>query len=326
MRAWLSACVLWSSSILATESPIKTPLVALSAQQSLINMIQAREDLSYQISYVLIRPQGIESLRYQQWNANNGHRLARLMTLNGAMREVIQRGETISYFEPNLTPFTLEAEHIEGALPPLQYLEASHFQSQYDVISMGRAREAGAICDVIRVTPKQADRYGYVLWLDRENHLLLRADLLDQQGKVIEQYLALSFEIGEDLEQVLSPLNEIILPEVLSPTSDSMTLPWSLEYVPEGFSPLVVSRHRPMNLDQTVETKMYSDGVFSFSVYLMSVGQSTVPQQWGKQGRRTIVTTQKGQQEVVVIGDIPVSTAKRIAESVRLTQIDDPSS
>jgi sigma-E factor negative regulatory protein RseB len=116
---------------------MKPPLVPLSAQQSLVKMIQAREELSYQISYVLIRPQGIESLRYQQWNAKSGERLARLMTLNGTMREVIQRGETVSYFEPNLTPFTLVADHMVGALPPLQYLEESHFQSQYDVISMG---------------------------------------------------------------------------------------------------------------------------------------------------------------------------------------------
>jgi sigma-E factor negative regulatory protein RseB len=155
---------------------------------------------------------------------------------------------------------------------------------------------------------------------------VLRADLLDQKGKVIEQYLALSFDVGEKLERLLSPLNAVNLPDALSPSISSTELHWSLGYVPEGFSPLVTSRHRLMNLDRAVETKMYSDGVFSFSVYLMSVDQASVPKQWGKQGRRTIVTTQKGQQEVVVIGDIPVSTAKRIAESVRLSPMENRSS
>lgn len=318
--AWLGVC----GALIFTPAWAATPPVEdFSALKSLQSMIRARSTLDYEISYVLIRPQGIESMRYQQGMLPDGEWVARLMTLNGPPREVIQRQHKVSYFEPNLTPFTIESDRMVGALPPLKYLSESDLLSQYDVLPMGRAREAGVICQVVRMTPKHADRYGYVLWVDSENHLLMRADLLDQEGKVIEQYLALSFDVGAS-PTLKNTITSAELPDVLTPPQPKAQLTWQLGYIPQGFTPMVQSRHRLMTLNRSVETKMYSDGVFSFSVYLSPIKQN-VPQQWGKQGRRTIVTTQKGQQEVVVIGDIPVSTAKRIAESVKLMSVVTPS-
>ena len=40
-----------------------------------------------------------------------------------------------------------------------------------------------------RLVPKEADKYGFVLWIDEQSHLLLRVDMVDREGNLVEQVL-----------------------------------------------------------------------------------------------------------------------------------------
>ncbi|WP_273542974.1 sigma-E factor regulatory protein RseB domain-containing protein, partial [Aeromonas veronii] len=37
--------------------------------------------------------------------------------------------------------------------------------------------------------PKEADKYGFVLWIDEQSHLLLRIDMVEREGNLVEQVL-----------------------------------------------------------------------------------------------------------------------------------------
>ena len=39
------------------------------------------------------------------------------------------------------------------------------------------------------LVPKEADKYGFVLWIDEQSHLLLRVDMVDREGNLVEQVL-----------------------------------------------------------------------------------------------------------------------------------------
>jgi sigma-E factor negative regulatory protein RseB len=43
--------------------------------------------------------------------------------MDGPRREVVQRGNEISYFEPGLEPFTLNGDYIVDSLPSLVYTD-----------------------------------------------------------------------------------------------------------------------------------------------------------------------------------------------------------
>jgi len=40
---------------------------------------------------------------------------------------------------------------------------------------------------VLEIQPRQGDRYGYRLWVDRATGLLLRSQTLNDRGEVLEQ-------------------------------------------------------------------------------------------------------------------------------------------
>lgn len=62
---------------------------------------------------------------------------------------------------------------------------------------------------------------------------------------------------------------------------------------------------------------MFSDGLFSFSVNVTKAGNGKLIEQPISRGRRTIYTLTQGQNEVTIIGELPLATAKQIASSIR---------
>ncbi|MDN6228153.1 MAG: MucB/RseB C-terminal domain-containing protein, partial [Enterobacterales bacterium] len=68
-----------------------------------------------------------------------------------------------------------------------------------------------------------------------------------------------------------------------------------------------------------VESRLYSDGLFSFSVNISSAAAgAAVSEQFLRQGRRTIHTETRNNTDITVVGELPPSTAKRVANSITL--------
>ncbi|UTV28179.1 sigma-E factor regulatory protein RseB [Photobacterium atrarenae] len=292
---------------------------ASSAEALLHQMDEASRELSYELSYILIKKNSIEPLRYRH-SLENGETFAHLVYLSGPPREVIQRGSEVSYFEPGLDPFTIHSNKMVAPLPPIMRSDITALAKYYDFISMGRAREAGVGCDVVRVAPKDGARYSYLLWVDTRSKLVMRADLLDRDGEPLEQYRAVSYVVNPKVGEVLQSLKNIELPAVVQlPPQPQVELGWQVKWLPQGFETVSHNRHRLMMTERPVESKMFSDGLFSFSIYVAAADQYTVREQLVRQGRRTLHSYLAKGKEVTVVGDIPPATARRVAESVAFT-------
>jgi len=195
-----------------------------------------------------------------------------------------------------------------------------HLSNFYDFIQVGRAREAGATCQVLRIVPKDGQRYSYVLWVDEKTKLPLRADLVDRDGETLEQYRTISYDISKKVEETLNVLKTAALPEVLSlPKGQLKKTHWAVGWIPVGFEAKEVSRYRMNNSDRMVESQLYSDGLFSFSVYVADADSLSLKGQLIRQGRRTLHSFVRAGREISVIGDIPPATAERIAKSIKVT-------
>jgi sigma-E factor negative regulatory protein RseB len=290
----------------------------LSAKALLLEMNQASQHLNYELSYILIKKHGIEPLLYRHAMEKNKP-FAHLVYLSGPVREVIRRGNEVSYIDPGTEPFTIESNEIVGPLIPLLNSDVERLARYYDFVNIGRGREAGSACQVIRVVPKDGLRYSYVLWVGELSHLPLRADLVDRDGEVLEQYRTISYTLSDKLAKLMLKLNTVKLPDVLTlPESQVKTSFWHVGWVPDGFVPKELNRYRMAITDRLVESQIFSDGLFSFSVYVSDRDNHSLKNQLIRQGRRTLHTLVKGNSEVSVIGDIPPRTAKRIAQSVTI--------
>ena len=181
-QLWCAMSLMAGSLLFSVNASADTSSGALLQQMNL-----ASQSLNYELSFVSISKQGVESLRYRHARLNN-QPLAQLLQLDGPRREVVLRGTEISYFEPGLDPFTLNGDYIVDSLPSLVYSDFKRLSAAYDFISVGRTRIADRLCDVIRVVARDGTRYSFIAWLDAETKLPLRVDLLDRDGETLEQF------------------------------------------------------------------------------------------------------------------------------------------
>ncbi|CAB1242860.1 sigma-E factor regulatory protein RseB [Vibrio cholerae] len=287
-----------------------------SAEALLYQMNEASQHLNYELSYILVKKNSIEPLLYRHARQDD-QQLAHLVYLSGPVREVIRRGDEVSYIEPGVEPFTIESGNMVAPTIPMLNTDVAELSRYYDFVKVGRAREAGAACQVLRVVPKDGLRYSYVVWVDEKSHLPLRADLLDRDGEVLEQYRTISFSVSERLAEIMAGLNKVQLPEVLKlPKGSVQETFWQVTWVPDGFQAMELNRYRIAMTERLVESQMYSDGLFNFSVYVSASDNYSLKGQLVRQGRRTLHSVVKGENEISVVGDIPPATAQRIAQSV----------
>ena len=170
----------------------------VSSGALLQQMNQASQSLNYELSFISINKQGVESLRYRHARLDK-QPLAQLLQMDGPRREVVQRGNEISYFEPGLEPFTLNGDYIVDSLPSLIYTDFKRLSPYYDFISVGRTRIADRLCEVLRVVARDGTRYSYIVWMDAETKLPMRVDLLDRDGETLEQFRVISFTIDDQV-------------------------------------------------------------------------------------------------------------------------------
>ncbi|WP_217516559.1 sigma-E factor regulatory protein RseB [Vibrio metschnikovii] len=294
----------------------------LSAEALLHQMNDASQHLNYELSYILLKKNSIEPLLYRHARQDD-QQFAHLIYLSGPVREVIRRGNEVSYIEPGVDPFTIESGTMVAPTIPMLNSDVAKLGQYYDFVKMGRAREAGAACQVLRIVPKDGLRYSYVLWIDEHSSLPLRADLVDRDGEVLEQYRTISYSINDQLATLMSGLNKVQLPEVLSlPKGNIQQTFWQVGWKPDGFQPLELNRYRMAMTERLVESQMFSDGLFNFSVYVSVRDDHSLKGQLVRQGRRTLHSVINGDNEISVVGDIPPATAQRIAQSITFSRTE----
>lgn len=288
-----------------------------SAKALLHQMNEASQHLNYELSYILIKKSSIEPLLYRH-AVSDEQQLAHLVYLSGPVREVIRRGNEVSYIEPGTEPFTIESGNMVAPVIPMLNNDIDILNEYYDFVKVGRAREAGTTTQVLRVVPKDGLRYSYVLWVDENTNLPLRADLLDRDGEILEQYRTISYVVNDKIAEAMAGLNNAQLPKVLSlPDGVVGESDWRVSWIPDGFEAKELNRYPMATTNKMVESQMFSDGLFSFSVYIADKDEHSLKGQLVRQGRRTLHSLVSGDNEISVVGDIPPATAQRIAQSVQ---------
>ncbi|PWC16136.1 sigma-E factor regulatory protein RseB [Brenneria roseae subsp. roseae] len=310
-RVLFAACLLIGSLFYSTLAPAQTESGALLQQ-----MNSASRSLSYELSFINITQQGFESVRYRHAMLNN-RSLAQLVLMDGPRREIVQRGNEISYFDSGLEPFTLTGDHIVDSLPALVYADFKKLAMYYDFVPAdGRVRIADRLAVGIRIISRDATRYSYTVWVDAQSKLPLRIDLQDRNGERLEQFLVTSLIIDNEVIEALRPLEGINLPPSLpAPTPENVSFSWSAEWLPAGMKEVSHSRRILSGTNLPIETRLYSDGLFSFSINV-SPSPEVRPEQAIRTGRRSIHTEVHNNNEITVVGEIPPATAKRIADNI----------
>jgi sigma-E factor negative regulatory protein RseB len=127
----------------------------------------------------------------------------------------------------------------------------------------------------IAIVPRDQYRYGQNIWLAEDTGLMLRAEVLDEQGVIVEQIMFTSLELLEHIPSaLLQPQTENpgrIVEMGRAPQEQSSTeerLRWQVTMLPAGFRQDVERLHYLPNKSEPVEHHLYSDGLASVSVFI----------------------------------------------------------
>jgi sigma-E factor negative regulatory protein RseB len=269
-------------------------------------------ELNYRGVLTYTRGEHQESLRVTH-GVFGGEEYERLEHLDGANREVFRHGQQLTCIQLGRRLDLLLHQHLlKTGLVGLD--------PYYDVKVTEDGRVAGRRTANLLVQPRDEFRFGYRLALDYDTGLLLRSESLDSGGHVLERLQFVEIDIGLPLKKesfggTTSAAAKSFDPVSIDRVIEEEQMAWKPHWLPPGFT-LALAPHRPSE-----EVLTYSDGLAVFSIFVES-NAATLPSGEGSaiQGATVAYTRPvrvgKEPHLVVVVGEVPRATAKRVADSV----------
>jgi sigma-E factor negative regulatory protein RseB len=292
------------------------------AQQLIRQMSEANNELNYEGVFIYRRQGQMDTMRIIHRVDENGIQ-ERIVSLTGFAREVIRDKNSVTCILPDN-----ESVMVEKSAPRQfkisQLPEQINKVSEYYTFSIaGQDRVANRPTWVVDILPRDNYRYGYQLWIDLESKILLKSELKNKQGFVLEQFFFAKFQIVDKIP------DEWLKPEISGigytwhdNSSDDFPIhkgdvSWKATWMPDGF---VMSDQEKQSVDESqvpVEHLMYSDGLAMVSVFVEKldkfVNVVTGPSNMG--GVNTF-STMTDSYLITAIGEVPRDTVKLFAKSV----------
>lgn len=271
---------------------------------------------SYQIHFLSQdKDQYVTTFEYSHLGALQKEEVkAQLLYLEGPAKEIILHNNITSYFQPDSASFSITSPRITEAFPDVIYNDFTKLTDVYEFVKLGKTRTANRSVQLIKMIAKDKDRYSYIIWIDDKNFLPIRIDLLDQDGEIINQFKVVDIDEDFDQKKMKDYIDSRTYPILLSiEKQNNMLDAWRLAWLPKGFKEVAAYNVNFYNSD--IATKLFSDGVFSFTVNVSS-DSSNQSNQLIQQGGRTIFSTNIGNKNIIIIGNLPKTTIERIAQNI----------
>lgn len=265
-------------------------------------MADALERYDYEGTLVYVHDGEVEAMRVVRTHTAAGPREV-LTSLTGERREMVREGASAR--------FTLAGGRLvlSGVVPPVAPGESARpgAAEQYELAIVGRDRVAGHDSAVLDARPRDADRYGYRLWLDAESAMLLGSRVFGADGVPVEQLMFTELR----LQSVEAPAATD--PAAPEPAAASTAIPdWRASALPSGFRLVAIPPG-----DAGSQHLVYSDGLASLSLYIEPrMAGALPPAMTARRGAIGLVGHALDGYHVIVVGDLPATTLTRIAASV----------
>jgi len=293
---------------------------AQEARSWLDKMNRAVEELNYQGTFVHVLEGNAETLKIIH-RREGGRTSERIESLDGAGREIIRRDNQVQCILPDRRVVLLDdpkdLSPLVSALPSY----SDEIEPHYAVNLHTTARVANRAAQVLEIKPRDAFRYGYMLWLDQETAMPLKSQLIDDQGAIVEQILFTSIDLNSQIPpQAIEPTIDTTGFTTLRPPESSqlaVNIPWRAAKVPGGFKLSVAQQSQIAGSDYPVEHLVYSDGLATVSVFIEDPHtKSEVSEGFSKMGSTNAFSLTLRGRKVTAVGEVPRQTVRTIASSL----------
>jgi sigma-E factor negative regulatory protein RseB len=299
-----------------------------SAETLLEKMVRAGQWLSFNGTFVYRRNDQMVAVNILHVADERGGQ-QKLVALNGASREIVRSCDGAICFLPRQRSVVINKANGRHSLDTDITERILELRDHYRFALAGDDRIAGRSTRVMSIDPADHYRFGYRIWIDTETGLLLRSDMLDDDGATVEQIMFTRLDIvTTPTEDMLLAVDQKKLAQTRPASAQDIvysddsvregTVDWRVENVPDGFRPVEHFRHRRSLHGGQTEHIIFSDGLASVSVFIEKAGETdTLLSGFSEMGAVNAFGTRVADHHVTVVGEVPTLTVRLIGESVR---------
>jgi len=319
-----SSAILFAFSLLFPLGALAEP--PQDAGDWLNRMSQAAHSLNYEGTFVYEHLGTIQSMKVFHGADEQGER-ERLVTLDGASREVIRDNDKVTCILPDDKAVLVDATGPARPFPISLPTRLEQLEGYYDVQMAGSDRVAERAARKLSIRPRDTYRYGQNVWLDEETALLLKSELVDEGGQVIERLMFTDLKLHAEAlppaffepQQTGTDLTWYTRgPEHAGDQEDSPENAWRVEDLPPGFRQDIRRVHRVAATAGPVEHLVYTDGLASVSVFIEKGVDDKSFMGMSRKGAVNVYARGTDGYRIMVIGEVPPATVRRIGDSVTL--------
>ena len=306
---------------------VETTLGRPEVKAWLMRMHEAASRRNFQGTFVVTAGGSMSSARIAHY-CDGRNQFERIDTMDGQMRRVFRHNDVVHTLWPRNRVAVVEQRELMSSFPALLKDGDDRIVESYEVSERGTERVAGHDAHVLQLKPRDALRFGYRLWSEKESGLLLRAEVLGERGEVLESSAFSEVSIGVKMQPalVLQPMSRLQGYRVLRPTltrTDLESEGWILRLSAPGFR-RVSTVKRPLDGEQSgddaspeVLQSIYSDGLTYVSLFIepFNADRHLRPMQTITGATQTLMRRQ-GDAWVTVVGDVPAATLKLFADAL----------
>jgi sigma-E factor negative regulatory protein RseB len=322
----LAVFALAATDFVAAQVPAPTAS-GLAAEANNINgwlmrMHEASRNRSYVGTFVVSSGGVMSSAKI--WHVCDGaQQIERVETLTGAPRTVFRHNEQVVTFMPEQKVVRTEKRESLGLFPELLKSNSSRIADFYKARQEGSERVAGVEADIVALVPKDTMRFGYRVWAEQKQGLVVKLQTLDTDGKVLEQaaFSELQFDAPIKIDKLAQMMGKVDgyrveKPDMIKTTAGAEG--WVLKTPVAGFQPMNCYK-RPDTAQSKGEPMqwIFSDGLASVSIFIEPFDS----QRHTKESRLAMGATQSLTRRVdaywvTVMGEVPMATLKLFADGL----------
>lgn len=296
--------------------------LAADTPQIIQRMLAAADTLSYRGHVVQIEGDQAQSLHVLHRAGADGG-LDRIRSLQGTYWELRREGQNCRIALSTARPAHDEAL-VAAAFASLLPRRLQNLAEFYEFAPVGTGRLADHAAEFTLARPRDQFRFGYLLGTDTATGLLLKAGLIDHQGRVLRQVFFVDIELVKTLDDAewlqeagSSPPNLQWREHTLGQRPSAQALPWTIGTLPPGFGVSGYIRRPSPAGGQDVEQLTISDGLATVSVFIDSPApgeQSLVGA--GRVQAMPAFGAQLAGRQVTALGAAPMATLKQVVEAL----------
>jgi sigma-E factor negative regulatory protein RseB len=292
---------------------------ALAWLQKIAN---AARQLNYTGTFIYQHGDQVETSRITHFADRSGE-YEKLETLDGPKREIIRTNNEILTFDAEHRVMKREKRSPRRAFPALLPDQLFHLPDYYQLRKGDQERIASYDSQALVLEPRDAFRYGHKLWADVATGLLLKARMLDEQSRVVEQFVFTQLSIGSGVTRDSVRSSFDTREWAGEPPSSNAPAPsdtgWMVKNQPPGFKKIMEMKRFKPGAQAPIAHLVYSDGLAAVSVFIEPLPTKRKFQEGlTHQGAVNIYTRPLPDQLVTVLGEAPALTVMQMANSVSL--------